>query len=460
MKRIVYLIIVNCIFWSASTFAQKKSSCWQITNINHQHFILDLTIQNKRFKGSTRKAVLPQLLGIGKYHLGVLFKKIPKQIVLVEGTVRQEGDTLYLSGNYTSYWSKQRFEAKLIGDSLIGKTIYEAKDGKSYTYLLKGGRKQIAAPARDYVAIAKNAISITEENLFLPNIATRKEWQKFKQRILRLAPQIRDDYEFWICYNYGVSALPFSHYGIQFNKVIRPSKSEEMIKPQYVTYTIKDSTTGLLTVRSFSGDGGEMRRCIDQIKTHHPKNLLIDLRNNGGGSIQAAMPLARFLTQDTLYGGVFLTQKWFKNHDALPKVEDYKHLTHFSAASYALILEGIHHEEGLCLRIDPDTPTFDGAIYVLTNNRTASTCEPFVYSLQYNKAAIIVGEKTAGQMLNGEAFAISSNFKLFLPTADFYAVDGYKIDQNGVLPDVPIDSEEALDYVLEHLLKTGYSLKQ
>jgi hypothetical protein len=449
MKIFASLLLMQCVFWSSPLLAQKESSCWQIQNgLTYESFIIDLVIEKNHFNGTTRKSTLRQLLGFGKYHVGVLLNKIPKQIVSIDGEVTQKGDTLFLSGDYSSFWSKQHFEAVLLGDSLTGYLLKEKKDGQKVTNLIKGHRKDSASAARDYVSITQKAIDVTEEKLFLADIGEYKEWQRFKKNVSDFAPKIRDDYEFWLCYNYGVRKLPFSHYGVQFKKKPRISQPINVINEKHVEYNPQDSVVGLLTVHNFSGDGIEMIQSIEAIKAHKPQTLIIDLRNNGGGSIQAAMPLAQYLTSDTVYGGVFLTQKWFKKHSDLPDVEDYKNLPHFSAASYSLIIEGIHEEEGLCLRIDPAEVTFDGKIYLLVNNLTASTCEPFVYSLKHSKAAIIVGEKTAGKMLNGESFPINNEVNLFVPTADFYAVDGYKIDQNGVSPDIKVASEEALDFVL------------
>ena len=89
----------------------------------------------------------------------------------------------------------------------------------------------------------------------------------------------------------------------------------------------------------------------------------------------------------------------------------------------------------------------------MTNNKTASTCEPLVYELKKLNRATIVGEKTAGAMLNGEKFELYNNFVMYIPTADYYASDGYRIDQNGIRPNVETKSDEALDKVLNELIK-------
>ncbi len=55
-------------------------------------------------------------------------------------------------------------------------------------------------------------------------------------------------------------------------------------------------------------------------------------------------------------------------------------------------------------------------------------------------------------MLNGERFALSNGFSVIVPTADHCAVDGYRIDQKGVKPDIEIKPDEALDHIMNVLI--------
>ncbi len=156
------------------------------------------------------------------------------------------------------------------------------------------------------------------------------------------------------------------------------------------------------------------------------------------------MAFATNIIEKETFGGVSLTQKWFNNNKELPTPDDYKNLPHFTETNYDLIIEGIHQTEGLCLKIIPKEQVYQGKLYVLTNRKTASTCEPIVYELKKQNRAVIIGETTAGAMLNGEMFELENGFKMFIPTADYYASDGYRIDQNGVKPNIETKSEEAL----------------
>lgn len=114
--------------------------------------------------------------------------------------------------------------------------------------------------------------------------------------------------------------------------------------------------------------------------------------------------------------------------------------------------EGIHNEEGLCLQVVPTSDPYTGNVFILINNNTASTCEPIIYGLKQIERATIVGEKTAGAMMNGEIFDLKSGFSLVVPTATYYTSDGYMIDGKGVIPNYETTSENALIYVMENLI--------
>jgi len=116
-------------------------------------------------------------------------------------------------------------------------------------------------------------------------------------------------------------------------------------------------------------------------------------------------------------------------------------------------MKGIHEEEALCLKIEPVKKKFEGEIYILTNKYTASTCEPIVYALQQQGLATVIGEKTAGAMLNSETFDLINGFCVVIPTADYYTSDGYHIDKQGVNPDFYINSKLSLEYAMKLIEK-------
>ncbi len=56
-------------------------------------------------------------------------------------------------------------------------------------------------------------------------------------------------------------------------------------------------------------------------------------------------------------------------------------------------------------------------------------------------------------MLNGETFSLGEGYSLTLPTATYYTADGYKIDQQGVSPDIATGTRDALDVTLDKWIR-------
>ena len=303
-----------------------------------------------------------------------------------------------------------------------------------------------------FYSIAKSVIDTTEKYLYNPAILKTKEWIDFKTKVLDQSVNFSDDIEFKKMFNSNAAALPFTHYGIHLiSRNNMPDQGTQNKNGKQEKFKIRqiDNETVLFTVKTFSASKDEIIPFIDSLKTMNFSNLIIDLRNNSGGTIASALPLAEYLVRDTLYGGAFLTQKYFIKNTELPTTDEYKKFPLFSEASFSMIINGIHNQEGLCLVVYPDENAFEGKLYVLVNRNTASTCEPLIYGLKSAKRATLVGERSYGAMLNGEEFNINDEFSLFMPTADYYTADGQKIDKAGVEPDIAVDPADALEKTME-----------
>ncbi len=263
-----------------------------------------------------------------------------------------------------------------------------------------------------------------------------------------MAEKARDDLELLFgFYNYA-GKLPVSHFFL-----LRPSPKQKNIssEPQMSLKEISPGTA-YLKISSFSGSSLEPDSLMKHVIDGGFEHLIIDLRNNKGGSVEAGMALARKLFDSSFNGGVFLTRKWFSEHPDIPTEKEYGLFPIFNQANYHLILEGIHHEKGLVLQVVPDQPVFKGQVYILVNRQTASTCEPLVHALQLSGRARIIGETTAGAMLNAEFFPLSGGFSIVVPTADYYTKNGFHIDGKGVSPDIYCKDQDPLERVLHEMI--------
>ena len=91
---------------------------------------------------------------------------------------------------------------------------------------------------------------------------------------------------------------------------------------------------------------------------------------------------------------------------------------------------------------------FQGRVFVLTSKRTASAAELATDALKSSARAIIIGEKTAGEMLSQKIFDVPGGFQLSLPIADYYSAENGRIEGVGVKPDFEMDAAAALEFAL------------
>ncbi len=448
MKKQIFTIVFSAILMInayGKNVESLNNSNWSVVISGNTKLILKLQLKGDNFKLVSRKGSTKDILG-PKYSIARVLGKVNKYTIEIKGDYYTSNDTIFLKGRYESLTSKQDFDGYIINNTIEAKLTSNS---------LTGNLVDKFEPQRDYYSITKAAIDTTEQYLYNPTLLESSEWSMFKEKVLALSKVVVDDYEFTKIFNYNGTTLPFTHFGLVQPTVNTNTQTEKSSndKPdkQPEKFNIKtiDSKTILFTVKSFSASADEIIPYIDSLKAKTFENLIIDLRDNSGGTIASALPLTQYLVNDTLFGGAFITQKYFRNHNEMPKTESYKNFPLFSEASFSLIIDGIHKQEGLCLIVYPDSDNFKGNLYVLTNRNTASTCEPLVYGLKNTGRATIVGETTYGAMLNGEKFQINEDFILWTPTADYYTADGSRIDKIGVEPNVSVEPVNALTKTLE-----------
>ncbi len=162
----------------------------------------------------------------------------------------------------------------------------------------------------------------------------------------------------------------------------------------------------------------DVRRLIDSLKMKGIDGLIIDLRNNGGGSLQEAIDLT----------GLFI--------ETGPVVQ-------------------VRNSNG-AIDVDKDTDPevfYDGPLAVLVNRYSASASEIFSGAIQDYGRGLVIGEQTYGKgtvqnLIDLERF-IPSGGKLGqvkLTIAKFYRITGSSTQNLGVIPDVefpsPVPPEE------------------
>ncbi|HDO26552.1 MAG TPA: hypothetical protein ENH02_00400, partial [Bacteroidetes bacterium] len=358
---------------------------------------------------------------------------------------KERSDSLY-GKIYIPMFGILDFESGIINDSLSGDIIDSTKIVGTIT-----GVKARPDSKIDYGNLMNDIVDTTRKYIFDPQMLQTRKWKKFKKKMSLVFDKATDDIEIFFGFNILNRKLPFSHY----NLFLFPQEPD--LKTDNKTHNVyleeKGTNTVYLNIKSFGGTAGEMDSIFNLVFSKHYENMIVDLRNNSGGGINSAIPFGQYLTTKPLDAGVFLTNKWFREHSDKPDRETYLKIPVSRAKTTEGFIDELKNNNARRLVIQPGNKSFRGNIYVLTSHKTASTCEPIVYALKKYGIATIVGEKTAGAMLSATTVQVKGKYYIFLPIADFYTFDGIRIDQHGVEPDIKVKSQKALDYVLENLIK-------
>ncbi len=189
---------------------------------------------------------------------------------------------------------------------------------------------------------------------------------------------------------------------------LKISLTRDIIKSKSVKSKMLDKNYGYVRISSFqSGTGENLKEALASLKKENGsalKGLVLDLRNNPGGVLNAAVDVSDAF----LKSGLIVYTK-----GRIPNSE-----MRFSAA--------------------PDDLIDDAPMVVLINAGSASASEIVAGALQDSKRAIIMGEKSFGKGSVQTILPTSNGSAVKLTTARYYTPSGRSIQAEGIEPDVPL----------------------
>lgn len=164
--------------------------------------------------------------------------------------------------------------------------------------------------------------------------------------------------------------------------------------------------------KDFASTTRDVQKLIDSLKAENVEGIVIDLRNNGGGSLTEAISLT----------GLFISKG--------PVVQ---------------VRESSGDTE---VQTDPDPAVaYDGPMAVLINRFSASASEIFAAAIQDYKRGIILGEQTYGKgtvqtMVDLNQWIKESDKlgQINITVAKFYRINGSSTQRKGVSPDIEFPS--------------------
>lgn len=182
---------------------------------------------------------------------------------------------------------------------------------------------------------------------------------------------------------------------------------------------------GIMVVNRFDEETVALvRKTVGDLKNRGMKKMVLDMRGNGGGYLDAAPGVAGMWLRDKLVVSVKANTGGSQKLDSEGDV----------------LLEGVKTA-------------------VIVNGSSASATEIVTGALKHYKAATIVGEKTFGKGTVQELLPLSNGTLLKVTIKRWYMPDGKNVDKKGITPDVQVgltqaDLDAGKDPQLEKAIET------
>ena len=207
---------------------------------------------------------------------------------------------------------------------------------------------------------------------------------------------------------------------------------EQAAQKRLLEYDIggRERKIGVIDVPSFyadprasgRGDGRyktttrDVSRLIDELKQEGVEGIVVDLRNNGGGSLEEAKTLTGLFIES---GPVVQVRNQGRRAQPFPDTDS---------------------------RVD-----WSGPLAVLVNRLSASASEIFAGAIQAYQRGIITGGRTFGKGTVQTLLPLNRG-KLKITQAKYYLISGQSTQHQGVIPDIELPETFDIDQIGESAL--------
>jgi carboxyl-terminal processing protease len=204
--------------------------------------------------------------------------------------------------------------------------------------------------------------------------------------------------------------------GSKIDLTIIHDKSDKLIDLHLVRENIAVSSVKVrelepgyayIRISQFQDDtGGDLDKKLGEliVKNGPQKGAVLDLRNNPGGLLNAAVAVS----DDFLNSGVIVTTR------------------------------GRLQDANLSFSAHPGDQLNGAPMIVLTNNGTASAAEIVSGALKDNHRALIMGQRTFGKGVVQTVIPLDADHAVKITTARYYTPNGTSIQAEGIKPDIPL----------------------
>jgi carboxyl-terminal processing protease len=313
-----------------------------------------------------------------------------------------------------------------------------------------------AAAATDFRTVSQAISRTLREHLFDPAALNGEAFKAIEQRVEHLAATAGSRRAFIDGFNQAWAQGPFSHVRLAAARQTAEQTAQYLDTLRVGAQGAQGAAlswqadVAVLTVTTMMGlDTIEQIEAAYQALNARPaRALIIDLRHNEGGAF-AVRPLVSHVIDTPFDAGVFTSQAWAREHGATaPTRSDIQRLSPWQGWSIRTFWRDVQAQGVTRIVFEPTSPRYAGPVYVLTSRRTASAAELATDALLASGRAVVVGERTAGQMLSQKMYDLPQGLQLYLPIADYHAAHSGRIEGAGVQPTVAVSADRAMDEAL------------
>jgi len=264
----------------------------------------------------------------------------------------------------------------------IGAEISKGDQGKFYLVPIEGGPAEAAGILEGDVLLAIDGVPISKDTA-LESVITRIRGTEGS--VIRLAVAPRGPQQTNLEFEVTRAIIPL---------------------PSVMHYLLpEEQWVGVITIRRFSEKTpGELEKAYQNLNNRGAKSIILDLRDNSGGLLEASIESSRLF----LEGGLVIVEERSGLESQLFYV----------------------HEKGLASEIP---------MVVLVNAGTASAAEVVAASLKDNGRAPLIGETTFGKGSVQVILELSDGSSLHVTSARWLTPNGKVIESIGLIPDIIVE---------------------
>mgnify|MGYP001175440862 FL=1 len=272
----------------------------------------------------------------------------------------------------------------------------------------------------------------------------RLESLKLRFGYLLWIEYLADEYEISYRYNdepAAVCVIPAVDPSVVFGNINESSEDRE----PYVLDIDEDKSIATIDFRSFD-NLDKFKVFLDssfsEIKKKNINNLIIDVRNNGGGYSALGKELFQYISSVPfeLFGHTTVkigNRLWNKLSEEA-KAKSKRGLTIY--------------DDSKLIELRDNPLRYTGNTYLLTSNYTFSSAADFAWVFKYFNMGTVVGEETGGQAVCFGDIRMDylpiTKLPIGMSCKKFYVYGATDENTHGAIPHYEVDADQAMDYVL------------